>query len=94
MELTRETILDALIKELQQSQKNVVEEPELIDEQTKPIGDLFDFDSLTSVEVTVNVLVMLGFEEFPSFPTLFIDNHQEALTLGQVADRILKLKRN
>lgn len=93
MKLTRERILDALIKVLQKIQQEIVEEPERINEETIPIGDLHEFDSLTSVEATVNVLVTLGFEpdEFPSYPSLFIHGQQGALTIGQVADRILRL---
>ena len=57
-----------------------------------PIGNLNDFDSLASVEATVDILVRLGFEidEFPSYPSLFIKQHN-ALNVGQVADRILRL---
>lgn len=92
MKLTREIVLDELINALQKAQQDIVEEPEQIDEDTIPIGDLGDFDSLTSVEVTVRCLVNLGFDELPPFPTLFINKKNEALTVGQVADRILKLR--
>lgn len=92
MKLTREIVLDELINALQEAQQDIVEEPEQIDEDTIPIGDLGDFDSLTSVEVTVSCLDNLGFDEFPSFPTLFINKKNEALAVGQVADRILKLR--
>ena len=91
MKLTRERIIDVLITVLQETQQVIVEEPERISEETVPIGDLYDFDSLTSVEVTVDVLVALGFEEFPSYPSVFISRQQMALTVGQVADRILRL---
>jgi acyl carrier protein len=93
MELTRNKIVDALITALIGIQQNIVDEPERISEETVPIGDLYNFDSLASVEATVNVLVILGFEfdEFPSYPSLFISKQQKALTVGQVADRILRL---
>lgn len=94
MKLTREIVLDELINALQEAQQDIVEEPEQINEDTIPIGDLGDFDSITSVEVTVRCLVNLGFDEFPSFPTLFINKRTEALTVGQVADRILSLRLN
>jgi hypothetical protein len=92
MKLTHKTIIDVLIAVLQEIQQNIVDEPEPIDEDTVPIGDLVEFDSLASVEATVNALVALGFEEFPSYPSLFISKENKALTLGQVADRILRLK--
>lgn len=92
MSLTRERVLDALITVIQEIQQDIAEEPERISEETVPIGNLNNFDSLASVEATVDVLVRLGFEvdEFPSYPSLFI-KQQEALSVGQVADRILRL---
>ena len=97
MAFTREKVLDALISVLYEIQKDVTEQPERITEETVPTGDLCDFDSLTSVDATVRVLVSLGFEteEFPSYPSIFVRKHQ-ALTVAQVVDRILKLnsKRN
>ena len=92
MKLTRKGILDVLIAVLQEIQQDIVDEPEPIDEETVPIGDLVEFDSLTSVEATINALVTLGFEEFPSYPSIFISKENEALTLGQVADRIMRLR--
>ena len=93
MKLTREKILEVLITVLHEIQAVIVHQPERITEDTVPIGDLYDFDSLTSVEVTVDVLVTLGFKEseFPSYPSVFISRQQKALTVGQVADRILRL---
>lgn len=93
MNLTRDRILDTLIAVLQEIQQYIVDEPERVSEDTVPIGDLSDFDSLASVEATVDVLVALGFEvdEFPSYPSLFISRQQRALTVGQIADRILRL---
>ncbi len=93
MELTRERILDAMIAVLKEIQQDIIETPERISEDTVPIGDLCNFDSLASVEATVDVLVALGFEveEFPSYPSLFISRQQKALNVGEVADRILRL---
>lgn len=93
MDLTRERILHALITVLKAIQQDIIEKPERISEETVPIGVLSNFDSLTSVEATVDVLVALGFgvNEFPSYPSLFISRQQEALSVGQVADRILRL---
>lgn len=94
MELNREMVLKALIDALQRAQQDIVEKPEQITESTQPIGDLQDFDSLTSVEVTVRCLDTLGFDETPSFSSLFISKQKEALTVGEVANRILKLRLN
>jgi|GEM_PF-2001634 len=93
MKLARERILDLLIAVLQDIQQDIVEEPEPISENTVPIGDLQNFDSLASVEATIAVLARLGFgvDEFPSFPSLFISGQQSALTVGEVADRILEI---
>lgn len=92
MNLSREKVLDELTTVLQEIQLDAVEDIERITEDTVPIGDLSNFDSLASVDATVSILVALGFgfDEFPSCPSLFI-NKQRALTVGQVADRILRL---
>ncbi len=91
MKLTREKVLQELVSVLQETQQVLLGEPVEISENTVPIGDLDDFDSLTSVDVTVRCLVALGFDEFPAFPTLFISKSEAALTVGEVADRILNL---
>jgi hypothetical protein len=90
MKLTREKVLNAVVNALREAQQNVVGELEQINERTRPIGDLRDFDSLTSVMVTVHCLVTLGIEDIPSSPSLFITKRGDALTVGEVADRIIK----
>jgi hypothetical protein len=40
--------------------------------------------------VTVHCLVTLGIEDIPSSPSLFITKRGDALTVGEVADRIIK----
>lgn len=90
MKHNRKEILDVLVKALQKIQQDIVDDPELIGEETVPIGDLCEFDSLASVEATVYAFNALGLEE-PSFPSIFISKDNKALTLGQVANRILKL---
>ncbi len=93
MKLARKKVLDVLIKVLQEMQQEIHEEPEQITEDTIPIGDLYQFDSLASVAATVSTLVALGFktDKFPSYPSLFINDQNGALTVGQVADRVLRL---
>lgn len=89
MRLKREKVLDAVINALREAQQNVVNELEQINESTRPIGDLRDFDSLTSVMVTVHCLVTLGIKDLPSSSSLFITRRGDALTVGEVADRII-----
>ena len=92
MKLNRREILDVLIKVLQKIQQTIVEEPEPISEKTIPIGDLCEFDSLASVEATVNAFDALNLKHSPTCPSIFISKDNKALTLGQIADRILKLE--
>jgi hypothetical protein len=93
MRLSREKVIESLVDALMEVQRDVVDEPEPIDENTRPIGDLLNFDSLTSVSVTLNCLTALGFEELPSFPSIFIDKRRDALTVGEVANRIITLQK-
>lgn len=92
MRLTREKVLEALVDALMEAQMDMADEPEPIDESTRPVGDLLQFDSLTSVVVTLHCLATLEFEELPSFPSLFISKRGDALTVGQVADRIMTMQ--
>lgn len=89
MKLTRGKILETLASALLEAQQDVTDSPEEITESTRPIGDLQGFDSLASVGVTLHCLIDLGFEKLPSFPSLFIGKQNNALTVGEVADRIL-----
>jgi hypothetical protein len=79
-----------LIEVIQEIQQVIVDGPEPIGEETVPIGNLCEFDSLVSVEATVNAFNSLGLGE-PSCTSIFISKDSKALSLGQVADRILKL---
>ena len=92
MELKREEIVKVVIKALQEAQRDITDELEEINESTRPIGDLQSFDSLTSVDVTLQCLDDLGYPDHPGFPTLFINKDREALTVGEVAEKIMKLK--
>ena len=91
MGLTKEKVLETLMNILQKIQEDIVDVPEIIQGNTVPIGDLCYFDSLVSVEVTSQCLETFGFNDLPSFPSLFIDK-DKALTVDQVADRILTLQ--
>ena len=91
MELNREKILAIVIQALRDAQEDVPDEAIEISEKTCPIGELKYFDSLTSVMVTVDCLSSLAYGDELDFPTLFIDKKGNALTVGEVVDRILKL---
>ena len=95
MKLTRKMVLEVLVAALEEAAMGIAENNVSVGEDTVSIGDLPEFDSLTSVEITVRCLLDLGFDEseFPSVPTLFISKQKEALTVGQVADQILKLRK-
>jgi len=92
--IKRKEIVDVLINVLQEIQQTIVDEPEDIGEATVPIRDLLEFDSLASVEATVNAFAALKLEPSLSCPSIFISKDSKALTLGQVADRILELNEN
>jgi hypothetical protein len=91
MKMSHDDILEILIKALQEAQQDIVDEQEEITESTRPIGDLKYFDSLTSVAVTVHCIAALDWKDPPSFPSLFLRKTGEALTVGEVADRIMSL---
>lgn len=91
MRISREDILEILINALQEAQQDIVDEQEEITESTRPIGDLKYFDSLTSVAVTVHCAAALDWKDPPSFPTLFLRKPGVALTVDEVADRIMAL---
>ena len=90
MRLSREKVVKVLVDALREAQEDIVEEPESIGEGTRPIGDLKDFDSITSVQVTVHCLAALDIAP-TAFPSLFIGRQNNALTVGEVADRIMRL---
>lgn len=92
MKLERENVVSTLIAVLHEVQQDLGDDSAHIDENTQPIGGLSNFDSLTSVEVTVRCLGMLDFKEPPKFPSVFIDKNSQSLTVGEAANRIMKLK--
>ncbi len=91
MEFSRKQVLQVIVATLVDAQKDISVEASEIVEDTKPIGDLAYFDSLASVGVTIRCLDALGYEDELSMPTLFVDKQGKYLTIGEVADHILKL---
>jgi mevalonate kinase len=94
MGFNREQVLNVLIQALKDAQHVFQEEASEIDEKTCPIGELMNFDSLTSVMVTFNCLASLDYECELDFPTLFINKKGKALTVGEIVDRIMLLLKN
>ena len=93
MKLSRQEVVGVLVNALREAQQDLSEELETIDEGTRPIGDLKAFDSLASVQVAVHCLDALDIGLTLSFPSLFIGRQNNALTVGEVADRIMKLQK-
>ncbi len=91
--ITRKIALNELIKTLYEVQEDIVDKPEHIDESTQPFDQLEGFGSLVSVSVTQRCLAALGFKDKPPFASLFISKQGKALTVGEAADRIMKLKK-
>ncbi|OGP66365.1 MAG: hypothetical protein A2W27_01145 [Deltaproteobacteria bacterium RBG_16_44_11] len=91
MELNREKVLQVVVKALTDAQYEMEDSNKEIIESTRPIGDLKYFDSLMSVEVTSDCLDSLGYKDPLKFPSLFIDKDSNALTVGDVVNRILQL---
>ncbi len=95
MELTREKVVEILIEVLVEAQQDMDDEPEDVQEKTNPIDDLKGFDSLASVLATVHCFHAIGYDvegEQP-FSSLFVEKN-EALTVGEAADRIMKFNRS
>jgi hypothetical protein len=93
MKINREDVLKVVVDALKAAQYDIQEEETEIIESTKPIGDLKYFDSLTSVYVTAVCFdsLGLGHDDPMKMPSLFIDSKGNALTVGEVVDRVLKL---
>lgn len=100
--MNRDEVMKALVEilaELQELVRDVAEDSENISEITKPVGGLRQFDSLTGVEASV-----MCFERFEipekkrvKVQSLFVgDDHEGrpyALTVGEVVERIMALKK-
>lgn len=90
MSLPRNKILETLLSILEEIHGDMVDEPESINEETKPIGDLLDFESLTSVTVTRRFFFSLGVDAEPAFSSVFIDKNR-SLSVGEAVDRVMRL---
>ena len=85
-------IIVSLLKELQ---KESGEEADEIYETTRPIGGLSGFDSLTGVILTVHCFEKFGIKNDGHIISLCEgtnkNGHPCALSVGEIADRILTL---
>jgi len=95
--MNRDEVLIVVVEILQELQASLGEEAEEIDDMTKPIGGLRKFDSLTGVEATVICLERFEIDDSKKIMSLFVGEDKEgrpyALTVGEIADRIMKLKK-
>lgn len=95
--MNREEVLIVVVEILQELQALLGEEAEEIGELTKPIGGLKKFDSLTGVEATEICLERFEIDDNKKIMSLFVGEDKNgrpyALTVGEITDRIVKLKR-
>ncbi len=93
--MNRAEVVRAVVGILREFQEDVSEAVPEITERTRPIGDLAEFDSLTGVLVTVHCFDRLLAGGGDNIQSLFVGKNAKgrlcALTVGQVADRIMKL---
>ncbi len=93
--MKRKEVIEALIEILKEVQKAIGEEPEEINEKTRPIGGIGFFDSLVGIAVTFRCFERFGIEDDGEFESLFHGNNKKgapcAFTVGEVADRIMSL---
>lgn len=93
--MDRKEILEGLLAMLRESQEDVGEEADDINEMTRPIGELRSFDSLTGVMVTARCYEKFGIETNVKGISLFVGENKRgcpyALTVGEIADRIITL---
>jgi len=93
--MDRNTILRLLMQQLMEYQlhRPNPEEGEVVQPDTRPVGDLADFDSYSAVEMTVTCLARFGIEDDNSIQSLFVED-RTALTVDDVAGKIHELMKN
>lgn len=93
--MNRKEIVDSLSEILIEFQEDVTNDVADIDEDTRPIGDLPGFDSLAGIDATVHCVERFGLNDSDEVQSLFVGEDAQgrpcALTVGQVADRIMEL---
>jgi hypothetical protein len=93
--MDRKEAIKVLVSILREYQDNIGEEVDELNESTRPIGDLRSFDSLTGVMATVHCYEKFHIESDIKGISLFVGKNQRglpcALTVGEIADRIITL---
>ena len=79
----REKVIQSL-KKVQETSGRPVSE---LDSDTKPIGDLEGFDSLSGVETTVHLSELLG-HEISDDNIFFSEDGSRALSIAQITDSL------
>ena len=92
--MDRKEALRIIVTILKEIQKASGEDGDEINETTRPIGGLSGFDSLTGVILTAQCFATFGIENNEKVISLCEgtkSGHPCALTVGEIADRILTL---
>jgi len=91
--MNKEEILKIIISVLQEIEKNLGNEKTEITSRTRPIGDLAEFDSLTSITATIDCLECLKLNS--DIQSLFVGNDSQgnpcALTVDEAADLLVEI---
>lgn len=94
--MKRDDVVTGLVVILKEVLSLLGEEVEEIEETVRPIGGFAKFDSLVGVEVTGECLERFDLDETTKIVSLFEGNDKHgrpyALTVGQIADKIVKLQ--
>jgi hypothetical protein len=96
--MDRDEVVAILVEILTEMQADCEGDPAnlVINENTKPLDDLVNFDSLTGVQATCLCLERIPLRNSEKIITLFESHSSKdgrfALTVGSVADRILSLQ--
>lgn len=91
--MEHEDVVKALIIILQEAQRELCDEVEEINVSTCPVGGMSLFDSLMGVVITARCFEQFNIEDDKKTISLFETKKSgEPLTIGDVADKIIKLK--
>lgn len=89
--MTKNELRDAIIEKISEIRRLSGHDPEELRDQTKPLDDLEDFDSLTALEVTTVLCDDLGID-LPADVNLFTtDDGGRALSIEEVVNRAIPL---
>src|SRR5688500_928549 len=89
--MTREQTIRMLISVIEEFQERRGLPESAIAEHTIPMEELHDFDSLSSLEATLEIERRIGKRVPPKERLFFADSGQRYFTIGEIADRITPL---